>query len=120
MEFSSDIMGGSNILIEQQVGGVSLFINGDAGDIDPGIYYFIIIYKLMIAAGMCDAQITTQMTGAKKMAQAVIAGRAKIVPTDDISLTAYSEFIPFGPTNLNATLQRFDNCTHGIKHYLRV
>lgn len=33
---SADIMGYANTLIEQTIGGVSLFVNADAGDIDPG------------------------------------------------------------------------------------
>lgn len=35
MLVSGDIMGRSNQLIEEEIGGVALFMNGDAGDIDP-------------------------------------------------------------------------------------
>ncbi len=35
MKFSSDIMGATCDNIESKIGGVALFINADAGDIDP-------------------------------------------------------------------------------------
>ena len=35
MMFCSEIMGGANDQIEEIIGGVSLFVNADAGDIDP-------------------------------------------------------------------------------------
>jgi len=37
MKFSSDIMGYGNINVEKSIGGVSMFINGDAGDINPRV-----------------------------------------------------------------------------------
>ena len=38
-------MGYANSLIEQQVGGISLFINADAGDIDPGPLCIFLEYE---------------------------------------------------------------------------
>jgi hypothetical protein len=38
MYFCTDIMGRANTLIEQTIGGVSLFVNADAGDVAPSIY----------------------------------------------------------------------------------
>lgn len=37
MKFSGDIMGYTNDVIEQTIGGTSLFINADAGDVDPSM-----------------------------------------------------------------------------------
>ena len=41
---NGDIMGGANEAIESLVGGVSLFINADAGDIDPGSGVHLDVY----------------------------------------------------------------------------
>jgi len=75
-----------------------LFINADAGDIDPAYW-------------VCGG--APNFAGGPVIASAVISGRNKIVTAPSGSLTAISEYIPFGPTNLNYTLQRFDNCTSG-------
>jgi len=32
---------------------------------------------------------------------------------DQVEIASYSEIVPFGPTNLNFTFQRFFNCTDG-------
>ena len=39
--------------------------------------------------------------------------RDSITPSKDVKITSASAIIPFGPTDLNATLGRFNNCTHG-------
>jgi len=99
MEFSGDIMGGVCEVIEQQVGGVALFMNADAGDIDPG-------------PGVCDNK--PNYKGAPIIAAAVAKTRSSLKPTNvNIQIEAHSEFIGFGVTDLNATFQRFDNCTDG-------
>jgi len=98
MKFSSDIMGIASQLIESKVGGVALFLNGDAGDIHP-------------ADGMCSPQPT--FTGSVKMSDAVANFRSKLVTFDDADIYSYSQVIPFGLTNLNITLERFLNCTSG-------
>jgi len=98
MQFSSDIMGLANTLIESKIGGVAMFINADAGDIDPG-------------RGMCDPK--PSFTGSGLMADAVVSTRASLVTTGNIKMTVQSQTIPFGPTNLNLTLERLLNCTHG-------
>jgi hypothetical protein len=67
MKFSGDIMGVSNRLIEARAGGVALFVNGDAGDIDP-------------AAGMCDN--APLFVGSGKMADAVLKHTATMIPTN--------------------------------------
>ncbi len=38
LKFSSDIMGAASDTIEQMIGGVALFVNGDAGDISPSMH----------------------------------------------------------------------------------
>jgi len=98
MKFSGDIMGLTNSIIEQKTGGVSLFINADAGDIDP-------------AGGMCDPK--PSFKGSALMADAVVNTRASVGVSNNVNLKAATIDFPFGPTNLNATLGRFLNCTHG-------
>jgi hypothetical protein len=98
MKYSGDIMGYVNSLIEQQLGGISLFVNADAGDIDP---------EGWVCAG------APNFNGGPVIAQAVINGRAKIVPSKVGSLAVISQYVPFGPTNLNFTLARWSNCTTG-------
>jgi len=98
MKFSGDIMGKACQYIEESVGGIALFINGDAGDIDP-------------ADGMCDG--APEFKGSALMADAVEKLRSSLNPTSQIEINAISQLVDFGPTNLNATLQRFSNCTHG-------
>jgi len=98
MKFSGDIMGKANDYIEQQTGGIALFINGDAGDMRPG-------------AGMCDS--APNFKGSAIMAQQVIKTRNSIGVSNNVNIKAASREVPFGPTNLNATLARFANCTHG-------
>lgn len=98
MHFSGDIMGGACELIEEQVGGVALFVNADAGDIDP-------------TNAACSGQ--PKYAGAQQMATAVASTRKSIETSDSASLAVAAAAVPFGPTNLNATLERFSNCTHG-------
>jgi len=99
MNFSSDIMGVACKEIEQAVGGVALFINGDAGDIDP-------------APTMCNR--APAFKGSALMAAAVKEVHDSLKPTSqNIQIRASSIYIDFGPTDLNATLGRFSNCTHG-------
>jgi len=102
MQFSSDIMGAVSDVIESDVGGVALFINADAGDIDP------------IPEILCGCQNgDCTFSGAPKIASAVSSVRNSLKPTDQVGISVYSEVIPFGETSLNITLQRFDNCTSG-------
>jgi len=98
MKFSSDISGYANKLIEQNVGGVALFVNGDAGDIDPG-------------PGMCSPQ--PKFKGSELMADAVAKFRATLTTFDQVDIATNSQIVPFGLTNLNMTLKRFLNCSSG-------
>jgi neutral ceramidase len=98
MYFCTDIMGRVNTLIEQTVGGVSLFVNADAGDVAP--------------TGETCAN-APYFAGAPKIASAVQQVRNAIVPSGDILIQSYSQIFPFGPTNMNLTLERIANCTHG-------
>jgi len=99
MYYSGDIMGKACEMIESQVGGIALFINADAGDIDP-------------APQMCDPQ--PNFKGSQVIANAVQNARLQLKPTSsNVQINAASVTINFGPTNLNATLGRFDNCTTG-------
>ena len=98
MKFSADIMGVTNKLIKEQIGGLPLFIQADAGDIDP-------------ADGMCDNG--PDFVGGHKMFEAVQATRANITTGSELKLTTHADIVDFGPTILNATLARFSNCTSG-------
>eukprot|EP00028_Trichosphaerium_sp_Am-I-7-wt_P004895 CAMPEP_0168525948 /NCGR_PEP_ID=MMETSP0405-20121227/11634_1 /TAXON_ID=498012 /ORGANISM="Trichosphaerium sp, Strain Am-I-7 wt" /LENGTH=288 /DNA_ID=CAMNT_0008548613 /DNA_START=27 /DNA_END=893 /DNA_ORIENTATION=+ len=98
MKFSGDIMGHTNTLIEQNIGGVSLFINADAGDIDP-------------TSESCAQE--PNFSGSTTIMNKVVQVRNSIKTSSNVALTAYSENVPFGSTNLNFTLERFENCTTG-------
>jgi len=98
MKFSGDIMGKANEYIEAQNGGVAMFINADAGDIRPG-------------PGMCDS--APEFKGSAIMAQNVMMLRKSIGVSNNVHIKAATRVVPFGPTDLNATLARFLNCTHG-------
>lgn len=98
MDLSSDIMGRVNAVIEQNVGGVSLFANSDAGDVDP-------------APGACNN--APHFVGADLIAATVQQKRASLEPTGVITLQHYAQAVPFGHTNLNLTLARLSNCTQG-------
>jgi len=101
MKFSSDIMGYANINVENSLGGVSMFINGDAGDINP-------IYSTM-------CQGAPNFVGSQKIAEKVLDIRNSLDTnlTTSGSITAASVTIPFGRTVLNFTLARIENCTSG-------
>jgi hypothetical protein len=98
MKFSGDIMGKSCQFVEEAIGGVVLFANSDAGDIDPG-------------PGMCNGQPDFQ--GASLIAKAVVNLRASLPTSTTVKITPVSKVVDFGPTNLNYTLARFNNCSHG-------
>eukprot|EP00163_Fabomonas_tropica_P015439 TRINITY_DN28234_c0_g1_i1.p1 TRINITY_DN28234_c0_g1~~TRINITY_DN28234_c0_g1_i1.p1 ORF type:complete len:506 (+),score=121.43 TRINITY_DN28234_c0_g1_i1:33-1520(+) len=99
MQSSADIMGEANRLIEESIGGVSMFINADAGDIDP-------------CDGCCNSP--PSFNGSHIMSQKVLETRAAInTSTTDIALATQSNVVPFGPTDLNITLSRWGNCTKG-------
>eukprot|EP01119_Soliformovum_irregulare_P005626 TRINITY_DN17381_c0_g1_i1.p1 TRINITY_DN17381_c0_g1~~TRINITY_DN17381_c0_g1_i1.p1 ORF type:complete len:487 (+),score=136.37 TRINITY_DN17381_c0_g1_i1:22-1461(+) len=99
LKFSSDIMGYASDVMEKQIGGIALFMNGDAGDIDP-------------APGMCKG-MPSSFAGGPIIADAVQKIWKSLNPTNQVSIIANSVELDFGPTNLNATFQRFDNCTTG-------
>lgn len=96
MYFNSDIMGATSDKIESIVGGVALFANSDAGDVAP-------------SGEACD----NNFQGAATIAQAVADTRASLKTSTDVNLKIGATIIDFGPTNLNFTLARFLNCTHG-------
>ncbi len=101
MLYTGDIMGRVNELLEAQFpGAVSLFQQADAGDIDP-------------AGGMCDnapdfvgSHIIAGKVGTQVQAMAATA-------TADVAVATASQEVDMGRGDLNYTLARFDNCTHG-------
>jgi len=60
---------------------------------------------------MCDG--APHFKGSTLMANAVLQKSASLVTSSLVQLTAHSRFVDFGPTNLNFTLARWDNCSHG-------
>jgi len=101
MKFSSDIMGAACDSIEDAVGGVALFINADAGDIDP-------------TSQTCDCGANgCAFAGAPIIATAVKQTRAALNPTSAVQMSSASVIVPFGETDLNMTLVRMDNCSSG-------
>ncbi len=100
MKQCSDIMGLANELIEKQVGGISMFVNSDAGDIAPS---------------HCDNK--PDITGSHLIANAVASARSQIstvASSAGMDLQVASATIDFGKTHLNLTLERILNCTTGI------
>eukprot|EP00047_Mylnosiga_fluctuans_P005565 m.241238 g.241238 ORF g.241238 m.241238 type:complete len:464 (+) comp13811_c0_seq1:57-1448(+) len=95
---NADIMGGASDAIEALIGGVALFINADAGDVDP-------------TGEVCDGK--PNYKGAPIIAAKVKEVRDSIKPSPDAQVAGYSEVVHFGPTNMNLTFARFDNCTSG-------
>jgi len=99
MLISGDIMGKTCEVVEEQIGGIVLFANADAGDIDP-------------IKTMCQPQ--PDFIGASIIAKAIIATRESLnATTSTLSITAVSQVVEFGDTDLNYTLARFNNCTQG-------
>jgi len=98
LKFSGDIMGRACSVIEDMDGGIALFMNGDAGDIDP-------------APGMCNN--APNFVGSNIMASAVVNVSRGLKPTNQVGIVAVSQQVEFGWTNLNYTLQRFNNCSSG-------
>jgi len=98
LKFSSDNMGIANTLIEQKIGGVSFFINADAGDINPNM-------------DLCNPKPIFKIS--EIISDVVINIRNTIQTSTNLKINMKTVTIPFGNTNLNATLQRFFNCTTG-------
>eukprot|EP00698_Gefionella_okellyi_P020707 TRINITY_DN6544_c0_g1_i1.p1 TRINITY_DN6544_c0_g1~~TRINITY_DN6544_c0_g1_i1.p1 ORF type:complete len:478 (+),score=110.22 TRINITY_DN6544_c0_g1_i1:248-1681(+) len=96
MHFNSDIMGAASDEIEKLIGGVSLFVNSDAGDIAP-------------TGDACH----NNFQGGLTIAQAVQSTRASLVTSTTADLKVASTVVDFGPTQMNITLARFENCTQG-------
>jgi len=98
MKFSGDIMGYTNDVIEETIGGTALFINADAGDVDP-------TPQACVGVPKC--------AGSSIIAAAVVKERNILPTSSTVKINVASQVIPYGLTSLNMTLQRFDNCTSG-------
>eukprot|EP01080_Neovahlkampfia_damariscottae_P011534 gene11534-4787_t len=98
MKFSGDVMGVANEMIEEKGLGVSIFLNGAAGDVAPG-------------NGMCSN--APRFDGSKKLADAIEQKRRGIrtAPVLDIKVGSFVQ--NFGLTQMNLTLERIANCTTG-------
>lgn len=98
---SSDIAGAACDQIESELGGVALFFNGDAGDIDPS------------SATCACSGVTCEFEGKYAIASAVSETYKSIDVSNSLTIGLASSLVSFGPTQLNITLQRWDNCTQG-------
>ena len=54
-----------------------------------------------------------KFAGAPVIANEVQKVRGAIKTSDTVGLQSYSTVVPFGETDLNLTLARLENCTHG-------
>ena len=59
---------------------------------------------------MC-CQNLPDFSGGPVIGAAVAALREKLLPSADVALHVAATQVDFGPTSLNLTLQRLDNCT---------
>lgn len=98
MKYSSDIMGVANTNIESTLGGIALFINGDAGDISP-------------TGQACSG--APNFLGGITMANTVMAIRTNTTTSKTANITASSVQFDMGLTQTNWTLARNENCTQG-------
>ena len=98
---SADIMGAVSDNIEAQGGGVAIFHNGDAGDINP-----------VFSKACCSSHDggSSELCGGAPMAELVMAIRANVSTTSNAALSAASQRIDFGQTKLNLTLARAGAC----------
>lgn len=85
MRCSGDIMGVASILVEKNVGGVALFINADAGDIDP-------------TSEACHLAPT--FNGSVLYSEAIARARASVPTSDQVSFTVKSQYFDFGKTSM--------------------
>ena len=103
LKASADVMGAVNRYIESKAEtGVSMFLQADEGDVNP---IFSVACKY--------PEGTDDFSGGLVIGDAVIALRKQLTPTSNVRLTSSSHFVEFGPTQLNLTLARVDNCTRG-------
>eukprot|EP00753_Platysulcus_tardus_P013097 PLAT3615.5.p1 GENE.PLAT3615.5~~PLAT3615.5.p1 ORF type:complete len:483 (-),score=237.58 PLAT3615.5:182-1630(-) len=99
LKFSGDIMGAACEAIEELIGGVALFINSDAGDIDP-------------TGETCGENVeeTHAFPGRYVIANHVAEFR-KATPTyTEGKVHTSSVVVDMGPTNMNVTVERFKLC----------
>jgi Neutral/alkaline non-lysosomal ceramidase, N-terminal len=98
MKRSADIMGVANKVIETQLGGVALFLQGDAGDVSP-------------AGGQCDNK--PMMTGGVTMGNTALQLRSSLATFASGELATASVVHDMGPTSPDWTLAQTANCTTG-------
>lgn len=121
MLYSSDVMGAVNKYVENTLGGISLFINSDAGDVNPSTGSCNEWQSINV--GLCYAvfsqvcQNLPDFSGGPVIGAVVLQTRAALSPSTNVAMKVASQEIDFGPTSLNLTLQRLDNCTHVCPQY---
>jgi hypothetical protein len=99
LKFSSDVSGSVDRYVESTLGGVSMFVNGDAGDINP-------IFPVCCRDG-------PNFSGGPVIGAKILETRKKLKPSDTVQMWTAAHYVAFGPTDLNLTFARLDNCTRG-------
>jgi len=99
LKFTSDICGSVNKYVEENLGGYSMFINADAGDVNPDF-------------DVC-CRNRPNFSGGPVIGKAVINARATLSPVSSVDMTSAYSYVDFGFTQLNLTLSRIENCTQG-------
>eukprot|EP01116_Phalansterium_solitarium_P025407 TRINITY_DN9709_c1_g2_i1.p1 TRINITY_DN9709_c1_g2~~TRINITY_DN9709_c1_g2_i1.p1 ORF type:complete len:500 (-),score=133.82 TRINITY_DN9709_c1_g2_i1:217-1716(-) len=103
MMFSSDNMGAANHYIEGKLpGAVSMFVNADAGDINP---VFSVVCQ--------NPGKPYSLSGGPVMGDYVLNVRANLTTYTSAQIQSASVSVDFGPTQANFTLSRLANCTQG-------
>jgi hypothetical protein len=97
LKYSPDNMGAVSAHVEQNVGGVALFINGSEGDAAPA---------LMIS----DIRDT--------IGQAIKNTRGSIATISSVDLETAYEIVNFGDPRIDASLTRLRSITHGELDFL--
>jgi hypothetical protein len=99
MLFCSDVMGSTNIWVEKNIGGVSLFFNGDAGDINP-------IFSVACKDG-------PMFSGGPVIGKRIKQIWDTLKPSSNIEMAAFAHNVQMGETSLNLTFARTLNCSSG-------
>jgi len=99
MWFSGDVMGSVNDFVESNIGGISMFLNGDAGDVNP-------IFDVA-------CQNPPNFSGGSVIGKKITEVRTTLRPTSQVTIQAAQIQVNFGLTQTNLTLARIDNCTQG-------
>jgi len=101
LKFSSDIMGYANIDVEAAIGGISMFVNSDAGDINPKVAEVCVEAPNFLGSRMI----------AKKVLEIRDSIKGNLTTTGMIQSATISQ--SYAPVTPNWTLARTEGCHSG-------